>query len=376
MTVPHGRKRAGLCIVDSAMGAQRAVLAVSARDRIALSAVADVAAEALSAAPDGGWSAHELRVGASLMCAAVEQIMYETGTAGLIRFPPTLPAERLLGAMRRALLEQVRTGAVSAADAIPLLTAFEKLGGQLDADAAHRFVSRLNGQGGLELLVDVAHDMRSPLGSILFLTEQIRRGYSGPVTVTQDRQLGLLYGAALGLSSMASDVLDLARGGELFVGANPAPFAIPSVFHQVRDLVHPMAEERGLSLLFDTDVTEPRNGHGRAVHRVLLNLVCNAVKFTPSGEVVVTAAACAPSRVQFTVRDSGPGIPEELQATLFDAFRPRAKPGEFAFSSAGLGLSICQTFLRAMGSELTVSSAPGRGSTFQFDLDLAPVRHE
>lgn len=312
----------------------------------------------------------ELRAGASLLCAAAEQLLHGAMSPVRIGIPPALPAKRLIAGMRRSLLEQSRREQLSAADTVKVLTVLEQLNTDLEDDAAHRFSSRLGGMGGLELIVDVAHDMRSPLGSILFLAEQIRRGQSGAVSPVQERQLGLIYGAALGLSTMASDVMDLARGGEKLVQQTPAPLSLPGIFQSVREIVLPMAEERGLSLRFWTQVTDPRVGHAQAIQRVLLNLVTNAVKFTTTGEVAVTATATSPSRVRFEVRDTGRGIPEAVLGTLFDAFRRRLKPGQYIFSSAGLGLSICQNLVRAMGSELLVESVIDEGSSFEFEVEL------
>ena len=335
-----------------------------------LSLAADSAAAELSDARDGGWPVAELRAGASLLCAAAEQLLHGSGSSARLSVSPALPAERLLAGMRRALLTQARTAGLAPAVAVEVLDVLETLNAQLEDDAGHRFASRLGGMGGLELIVDVAHDMRSPLGSILFLAEQIRRGHSGEVTPVQERQLGLIYGAALGLSTLASDVIDLARGGEKLVQQSPLPFSIPSVFRQVQDIVRPMAEERGLALRFEAGVADPRIGHGRAIQRVLLNLVTNAVKFTSTGEVAIIATSTSPTRVRFEVRDTGRGIPEAVLGTLFDAFRRRLKPGQYVFSSAGLGLSICQNLVRAMDGELVVESVIDIGSAFQFELEL------
>jgi signal transduction histidine kinase len=338
--------------------------------RTALSAAADVACAALSQARDGGWPVAELRAGASLLCAAAEQTLHNTAMQARVGLSPAIPAKRLITGMRRALLTQSRNGLVSAADTVILLDALETLNAQIEDDAAHRFSSRLGGMGGLELIVDVAHDMRSPLGAILFLAEQIRREPGGSLTPIQSRQLGLIYGAALGLNTLASDVMDLARGGESLVQQEPMPFSLPGVFQSVRDIVLPMAEERGLALRFDTAVTEARVGHGQAIQRVLLNLVTNALKFTSAGEVAVSATPISRTRVRIEVRDTGRGIPEAVLGTLFDAFRRRLTPGQYIFSSAGLGLSICQNLVRAMESELLVESVIDSGSSFQFDLEL------
>ena len=368
MTTPRGRRSTTLRVENGS--ATTPPTDGGALWRVALSRSADAAAAELSDARDGGWPVTELRAGASLLCAAAEHRLHGAEAATRIGFPPALPAKRLLAGMRRSLLAQSRSGSLSAEAAVVVLDALEFLNAQLEDDAGHRFASRLGGMGGLELIVDVAHDMRSPLGSILFLAEQIRRGHSGTVTPIQERQLGLIYGAALGLSTMASDVIDLARGGEQMVRQEPRPFSVAGVLQQVQDIVRPMAEERGLALRFESTVTDARVGHGQAVQRVLLNLVTNAVKFTSTGEVAVLATALSPSRVRFEVRDTGRGIPEAILGTLFDAFRRRLTPGKYVFSSAGLGLSICQNLVRAMKSELLVESVIDSGSAFQFELDL------
>ena len=373
MTTPRPRRPTTLRVEPR--GAAPAAVHAGQVWRQALAAAADVAAEELALSPDGGWPAAELRAGASLLCAAAEVQLHDAvGAVPRITFPPALPARRMLAGMRRALLAQARVGALAAEPTVQLLDALETLRAELDKHAGHRFSSRLGGMGGLELIVDVAHDMRSPLGSILFLAEQMRRGQSGPVSPLQERQLGLIYGAAFGLSTMASDVMDLARGGEKLVQQEPRPFLLQSVFQQVHDVVRPMAEERGLDLRFETSVTDARVGHGPAVQRVLLNLVINALKFTAAGEVTVIVTSLAASRLRFEVRDTGRGIPECVLGTLFDAFRRRLKPGQYVFSSAGLGLSICQNLVRAMGSELLVESTTEVGSCFQFELDLPRQR--
>jgi signal transduction histidine kinase len=86
--------------------------------------------------------------------------------------------------------------------------------------------------------------------------------------------------------------------------------------------------------------------------------------------VTVTCSELDRRRIEFSVADTGRGIPPAVQAHLFEAFRQRQQPGDYAFSSAGLGLSICQKLVGAMGAELRVDSALERGTRFSFVLDL------
>lgn len=285
---------------------------------------------------------------------------------------PQVPMRRLLESVRRGFLDDVQCQAgIAGADAvIRVLRGIEDVQLVLDADCAQRFVNRLSGADALDLIVEVSHDMRSPLASILFLVETLRNGRSGAISPVQERQLGLVYSAAFGLSSLASDVIELARGGDRLVDLHPIPFSVAETFLSVRDIVQPMAEEKGLLVRTQPPDSDFRVGHPAGLNRVLLNLTTNALKFTSTGFVEVTAKQLSRTRVEFSVRDTGRGIPPNVMATLFDAFRRRQKAGEYTFSSAGLGLSICRKLVEVMGGELKVETAPDAGTRFYFELDL------
>jgi signal transduction histidine kinase len=113
-------------------------------------------------------------------------------------------------------------------------------------------------------------------------------------------------------------------------------------------------------------------GHPGALNRVLLNLTTNALKFTSSGFVEISVRSVAPSRLEFSVRDTGRGIPPQVMSSLFDPFR-RRDPGDYAFSSAGLGLSICRKLVAAMGGTLGVETSDTNGTRFFFELELPVV---
>jgi signal transduction histidine kinase len=112
-----------------------------------------------------------------------------------------------------------------------------------------------------------------------------------------------------------------------------------------------------------------------ALSRVLLNLTTNALKFTNEGFVEVTGREVGGDRVEFSVRDTGRGIPPQNMATLYEPFRRRQREGEYAFSGSGLGLSICRKLVEAMGSRLEVETAPDQGTRFSFVLDLPRAGH-
>jgi signal transduction histidine kinase len=290
--------------------------------------------------------------------------------------PRNALSRRWLGLIRTAFLE--RAAALPSPDSgqlLHILNALERVGQHLEADWSQRFTDRLSGPDGLELVVEVAHDLRSPLTSILFLAETLQRGRSGAVNAVQERQLGLIYSAAFGLSSVASDVIELARGGDRLVDLDPIPFSVTDILESVRDIVQPIAEEKSLTVRLTSPEADFRIGHPVALSRVLLNLTTNALKFTGEGFVELTAIQRTGRAIEFSVRDTGRGIPPQSMATLFEPFRRRQKPGEYAFSGSGLGLSICRKLVEAMGSVMQVETSPGYGTRFYFVLDL-PVAGE
>ncbi len=286
--------------------------------------------------------------------------------------PRTVLTRRLVDLTRRHVVVQAErlAPAPEGPGLLGLLCAIEKVHWALEPDWSQHFADRLSGPDGMELVVEVAHDLRSPLTSILFLAETLQRARSGPINTVQERQLGLIYSAAFGLSSLASDVIELARGGDRLVDLDPLPFSIADIFESVRDIVQPIAEEKGLSVQLIMPEDDFRVGHPVALSRVLLNLTTNALKFTSEGHVELRGEQRSPTAVEFSVRDTGRGIPPHAMLTLFEPFRRRQKQGEYAFSGAGLGLSICRKLVEAMHSTLKVETAAETGTRFFFELDL------
>jgi signal transduction histidine kinase len=283
----------------------------------------------------------------------------------------SLLTRRIVTLLRRRLVDL--SDRLDPMDALLLLRALEQVASSIEPRWSERFQDRMTGPSGLDLIVEVAHDLRSPLTSILFLAETMLRGRSGPLTPLQERQLGLVYSAAFGLSTVASDVIELVRGGDRLVGREMQPFSIAEVLEAVRDIVLPIAEEKGLELRFEGPGSDRRHGHPGAINRVLLNLTTNALKFSAEGYVEVKVMEIGGDIVECSVRDTGRGIPAAAMPTLFEPFRRRQKAGDYAFSGSGLGLSICRKLVETMGAELAVTTVQGEGTRFSFRLVLPPV---
>jgi len=283
---------------------------------------------------------------------------------------------RMLELLRAEVVAGWREFGVPDTELLPLFSAMERVRVTIQPSWAQTFEQQLSGSDGLALLMDVAHDLRSPLTSILVLAEALKGGASGEVNEVQRRQLGLIYTAALGLSSVASDIIEFTQGGDPLVDQEPAAFSVTAMLESVRDIVRPIAEEKHLTVRLLAPTKDERMGHPVALSRMLLNLTTNALKFTDQGYVEIVAQEIGgegSSRIEFAVRDSGRGIPSEKITTLFQPLRKESGRRGQLFSQAGLGLTICRKLASAMKSELKVESRTGWGTRFFFEVDLPVV---
>lgn len=270
-----------------------------------------------------------------------------------------------------ARLNRDRSRRIMSSEMLAVFAAMEELSAISErAETRTEFKQRLESPDANKAITEIAHDMRSPLSAILFLVETLRSGQSGAVTPVMERQLGLVYGAALGLSNLADDIMEASRGS-LIADAKPEKFSLAEAIHDVCAIVAPVAEEKGLTLSESYPTLDVRVGHRDALHRVLLNLTSNALKYTQSGGVALGCTEYEDGKVQFWVEDTGRGIPEHVMAMLFTEFRPGASG--MRFSSAGLGLAICRSLLAKMDSALRVDTAQEQGTRFSFVLDLPPA---
>ena len=258
-----------------------------------------------------------------------------------------------------------------------VLDALQRVRSAVVPEWGQDFASHFSGPDGLELVVGLAHDLRSPLTSVLFLADTLGRGRSGAVTDLQKRQLRLIYSAALALNSLSSDVIELARGGDKLVEKEPESFSVAELFESLRDMVLPIAEEKGVEIRSVLPTTDRRVGRPLALSRVLLNLTTNALKFTDRGFVEISGVAKGMGGVEFSVRDTGHGITPEAMASLYEPFRRshgRSRRSGYHFSGTGLGLAMSRRLVEALGSKLEYETRAEWGTRFYFLLDLPPVQ--
>jgi signal transduction histidine kinase len=275
----------------------------------------------------------------------------------------------------REYVSTLKTNFLSELSTTPDLNANEVVRALLKLDEAEdawrrtdrgKFISRLTGADCADAVVAIAHDIRSPLCSILLLVDALRHGERAMPNPVRERQLGLIYGAAFGLSTTVTNLIAAARGDGL-VQTTPTPFSISETMHSVSSIVQPMCEEKGIPLGMEFPENDARIGHGSAIQQSLLNLTSNAIRYTDAGAVAMGCSEVSADRVEFWVEDTGPGIPDDVLERLCYGFPPEGV--KLRFSSAGLGLAIVRTLVEAMGSTLQVDSG-NEGTRFSFVLSL------
>ncbi|WP_296596226.1 MHYT domain-containing protein [Phenylobacterium sp.] len=219
-----------------------------------------------------------------------------------------------------------------------------------------------------EFLANMSHEIRTPLNGVLGVAEVLAASGLSP---KQQELVGVIKASGDLLNVLFSDLLDLAQAEAGMAELRPEPTALRDVAEAVVALYAPQAEQKGLGLRLDMapDAGAVVNCDGMRLRQVLGNLLSNAVKFTETGEAVV-ALRREGDRVTFEVRDTGVGFDAAAKADLLGAFRQADGSSTRRHGGAGLGLAICRDYVALMGGTLDCSSAPGRGASFSFTLDL------
>jgi PAS domain S-box-containing protein len=223
-----------------------------------------------------------------------------------------------------------------------------------------------------DFLASMSHELRTPLNAIGGYVDLLDLGIHGPLTEAQREALMRVAANQRHLLTLINDVLAFAKVEAGQVEVDLQPLAAYELLCSVEPLVAPLAQARGIALTLREDAPALRLiGDEERVRQILLNLVGNAIKFTPEGGWILLSCRREGEWVAVDVRDNGPGIPVETQRRIFDPFvqvdRRLSSPQE----GVGLGLAISRDLARAMGGDLDVESTPGEGSTFTLRLPAA-----
>ncbi|WP_306215112.1 sensor histidine kinase [Actinoplanes sp. RD1] len=219
-------------------------------------------------------------------------------------------------------------------------------------------------------LANVSHELRAPVTAIIGLGRLLTDGSSEPLTSEQSRQVELIRGSASDLLTLVNDLLDLAKAEAGRIEPNWTDVDLKAVFGQLRGTLRPLATRPEVDFVVEEPPVPRMRSDEVLLAQVLRNLLTNAIKFTAEGEVRLSATRTGDD-VEFTVSDTGTGIPPELTERIFEEFYQ--VPGSQALSGkgTGLGLPYARRLVGILGGALRVSSEPGKGSTFTVCLPVA-----
>jgi len=231
-----------------------------------------------------------------------------------------------------------------------------------------------------EFLANMNHELRTPLNGILGYAQIFSRDTT--FTAKQQQGIEVIYQCGTHLLTLINDVLDLAKIEARKMELYPQDFHFPNFLSDTAEICAVRARQKGIQFTYVASGNLPVAVHAddKRLRQVLLNLLSNAIKFTDYGQVTFQVRGVDPvpdaelpmgsyQRVRFAVQDTGIGIPTEKLEAVFSAFeqvggRDRSNEG------TGLGLAISQQIVQMMGGEITVHSTLGRGSTFEFTLNI------
>ncbi len=221
-------------------------------------------------------------------------------------------------------------------------------------------------------LAVVSHELRTPLNGVMGVLQLLDDGNLGEA---QRRHLATAAASGETLIALVDAILDYARLEAGTETLETRDFRLDQLIESAADLMRPAALARGLAFDLACDGATDTTVHGDPVrlNRILLNLIGNAIKFTPEGRIGVTASADrqdARVLVRISVRDTGIGIAADMHERIFEDFVQADDSIARRFGGTGLGLAIARRLARLMGGELTVKSAPGAGSTFALQVPL------
>ncbi len=219
-------------------------------------------------------------------------------------------------------------------------------------------------------LSNMSHEFRTPLNSMLALTRMLLDRMDGDLTPEQEQQIRFIQKSAKELAEMVDDLLDLAKveAGRLEIKAKS--FAIEDMFGALRGMLKPLLAESSLTLSFEVEPGLPLlYTDEQKVSQILRNFISNAIKFTPSGEVVVFARPHGDT-VEIAVRDTGIGITESDLPLIFEEFSQVDSSVQRKVKGTGLGLPLSKKFAEMLGGSVTVTSIVGAGSTFSLKVPV------
>ena len=286
---------------------------------------------------------------------------------------PLLREDQIIGSLsfnRKApgeftpeVVEVLKTFATQSALAIQNARLFREIAdksAQLEAASRHKS----------EFLANMSHELRTPLNAIIGFSEVLTERMFGELNDKQDEYLKDIHASGQHLLSLINDILDLSKIEAGRMELERSDFDLPNAIENALILVRERASRRGIKLGSTIDERlGVISGDERKVKQVLLNLLSNALKFTPEGGRIEAGARLYDGVAEVSVADTGVGIAPEDQEAVFEEFRQVGTADKKA-EGTGLGLALSRKFIELHGGRIWVESEVGKGSTFRFTLPL------
>ena len=307
--------------------------------------------------------AYESRVRDNLIASGIRAVLampmaHHDRLVGCIAVTRNRPGE-----FPATTIDLLRTFAAQSALAIQnarLFSEIEDKSRQLEAASRHKS----------EFLANMSHELRTPLNAVIGFSEVLIQRMFGELTDKQEEYLKDIYASGQHLLSLINDILDLSKieAGRMELAL--ADFDLPSAIENVLILMRERAGRRGITVTRAVDERlGPAHADERKVKQVLLNLLSNALKFTPEGGRIEVRAGLGDGVIEIAVTDTGIGIAPEDHQAVFEEFR-QVGTASRSVEGTGLGLALSRKFVELHGGRIWVESAVGRGATFTFTLPL------
>ncbi|MEO8656100.1 MAG: HAMP domain-containing sensor histidine kinase [Ramlibacter sp.] len=220
------------------------------------------------------------------------------------------------------------------------------------------------------VLANVSHELRTPLAGILGSAQNLRDGLAGGLTQAQSEYVQMIESDSGRLIRVVNELLEWGRLQSGHIQLQRSPVAVGPLLDEVFMVVRPVAQRKGVRLeQSECDVTLRAEADGDKLKQILINLVDNAVKFSPAGARVRVTTRGGAAGLNVRVEDDGPGVPAEDVPHVFERFyRGRAADG---VPGSGLGLAIAKNLARLHGGDVSLQNRPGQGSAFTLSLPAA-----
>jgi PAS domain S-box-containing protein len=239
-------------------------------------------------------------------------------------------------------------------------------------DARRLSESEAANKAKADFLAAMSHELRTPLNAIGGFAQLMSMGVHGPVSEQQKEDLDRISASQRHLLGIINDILNFSRIEAGRIEYHIVPFDLAATIKSVFDMVQPLALNKSINLVIEdcppgimalADISK--------TEQILINLVSNAVNFTPAGGAITIGCGFVDSGVWVRVRDTGVGIAEDKQETIFEPFVQVGRSFTTGHRGTGLGLAISREMARGMSGDLTVESQPGKGSSFTVWLPMA-----